>query len=138
MRENFLMIELRMYGPIVITAHWTPSLCENGREIWLKLPILTEDFEFYQFVRSISPIWNNKRMKSGILMIGLRICGSIVITVSFVAWFLWKDHAIWLKLSTFMETLNFINPSVQYHIIGPTNEWEPEFWWSNFKCIDRS
>src|SRR6266487_3201871 len=45
----------------------------KSREVLLKLPSFTVDFEFYEFNGSISPDWTDERLRIGIFTIGLRM-----------------------------------------------------------------
>src|SRR6266516_1572943 len=77
LRTGIVTIGLRMHRQIVIRRSNLVSI--KSREVGLKLPPFTADFEYYEFDGSISPDWIDERLRIGIFTIGLRMHRQIVI-----------------------------------------------------------
>jgi hypothetical protein len=93
------MIGLRMHRPIVTIVSSKTWFLRKSLQLWPKIPTLTEEFEFYQSDRSISPNWTDRRFGINIFTIRFRMHKSIIITISSATSFLWKSLLLWPKLS---------------------------------------
>src|SRR6266487_4389096 len=103
LRIGIFTIGLRMHRQMVIRRSNLVSI--KSREVLLKLPSFTADFEFYEFDGSISPDWTDERLRIGIFTIGLRIHRQIVIRRSNLIFI--KSREVLLKLPSLTANFEF-------------------------------